>query len=355
MLIFLLTLGTSFLIGLLIGWAFSMRTRRRLKHAFRFLQTLITQAPDAFFYQDLYDRKKTFCSQGLELTFTLKQPVRWTDILAKFGSEDAAILKNAYQDLIHQGKSFSLLIPSLTPSLHFLITGQVVCATHYHGVLIAFRDVSDLAQHLKFAALIEEHKNILANALDALNFPLFIRDTKGLTFFANKAVNQEKTATLNELSWLSLTFQADKSFYTLTYGQDTKTEEELQQILEHMLKAQRRLCEKLPCAACLFNAAGQLLACSPAFAKLWGLDKRWLQSEPSYEDYWDVVQEKGLLSRVADFADYKRQQREDFARLSETNEVFLYLPDGRIIRRILIPYVQGSVILLDEDQTNKKK
>ena len=355
MLLLSITTGFALLGGLLIGWTFSMRTRRRLKHSFRFLQTLVTQAPDAFFYQDLYDRKKNFTSQALALTFTLKHPIRWTDILAKFSPENNLILKTAYNDLIQHGKAFSLMLPNLTSSTHFLITGQIVYATHYHGILIAFRDVSDLAQQLKFANLMEEHKNILANALDSLNFPLFIRDAKGLTFFANQAVNQEKATTLNELSWLSLPFQADNSFYTLTYGQDTKTEEELQQILANMLKAQRRLCEKLPCAACLFNAAGQLLACSPSFAKLWGLDKRWLQSEPSYEDYWDVIQEKGLLSRVADFADYKRQQREDFARLSDTNEVFLYLPDGRIIRRILIPYVQGSVILLDEDHTNKKK
>jgi len=355
MLTFGLVAAVGVLIGILIGWTFSIRTRRRLKHSFRFLQTLVTQTPCALFYQDLYDKKQIFASHSLYLTFNLKQPAQWTQILNLFSPENADILNTAYQNLTQKGEPFSLFIPLAHSSMHFLIAGRIVQSPHHHGIVVTFQDVSELAQKLQLTSLMENHKNILANALDALNFPLFIRDSKGLSFFANNAVNQEKASALNELSWLSLPFQSDSNFYTLTYGQETKTEEELQLILSNMLKAQRRLCECLPCATCLFNASGQLLACSDSFAKLWGLDKKWLQSEPSYEDYWDVVQDKGLLSRVADFANYKKQQREDFARLSAIHEVFLYLPDGRIIRRTLIPYVQGSVILLDEDQTTEKK
>ena len=238
---------------------------------------------------------------------------------------------------------------------HFLISGTTIHTPHHHGLFITFQDVSELAQKLKFANTMEHHKNVLSSALDVLNFPIFIRDSKGMTFFANQTVSHEKNDILNELNWLSLPFEAENSYYTLTYGQETKTEEELQHILADMLAAQRRLCECLSCAVCLFNASGQLMACSPAFATLWQLNKKWIQTEPSYEDYWDTIQDNGLLSRVADFADYKRQQRENFARLSKVSEVFLYLPDGKIVRRVLIPYVQGCVILLDEIQENTEK
>ena len=92
------------------------------------------------------------------------------------------------------------------------------------------------------------------------------------------------------------------------------------------------------------------MACSPEFARLWQLDETWLDTRPDYEDFWDTLQEKGLLSRVMDFSQYKKQQREQFAELSQTQEIFLYLPSGKIIRRLMIPFAQGGVILLDEEK-----
>lgn len=342
------------LVGVLIGWLITIGTRRRLKHQNRLLQAITTQIPAGLFYQDLNKPDLFFTSQALALALNLKTPIKWAQILAALSADSATKLNQAYQQLHAHGTAFSLSLTTLSSS-HFIVSGTIINTPKQQGLLITFQDISDLTRQLHLSTLMEHHKNILANALDSFGFPLFIRDSKGLTFFANKAVTQEKVDTLNDLSWLSLPFQSDDNFYTLTYGQETKTEEELNRILSNMLTAQRRLCEQLPCAVCLFNAAGQLLACSDSFSELWHLDKKWIQSEPSYEDYLDAIQDNGLLSRVADFANYKKQQREKFACLSEPHQLFLYLPDGKIIRRTMIPYVQGCVILIDENQTNTKK
>ncbi len=346
----LLAASLSLGVGVLIGWALTLRTRRRLKHSLTFFKALNAQVPSGLFYQDFYDKNLTFASHALALLFGLKQPISWVQVLATFEEESARILDTAYQTLFKTGTGFYLFLSTPNNQRTFCVTGTLVQAPKHHGALIAFQEITDISQKVHVSSLMEQHKNILANALDALSFPMFIRDTKGLSIFANAAVNQEKADTLNDLSWLSVPFKSGGAFYTLTYGQETKTEEELQQILANMLEAQRRLCAQLPCAVCLLNAAGQLMACSEAFMTLWQLDKGWLKSMPSYEDYWDTVQDNGLLSRVADFADYKKQQRESFARLSTVTQLFLYLPDGRIIRRTMIPYVQGGVILLDENQ-----
>ena len=354
MLFLVLMVLTGLLIGLLIGWLITIKTRRRLKHSVHFFQALVRQIPAGLFYQDLDDKTFVFASNNLSVSLNLKSPVKWANILKAFSEETSAILNQAYEKLHQNGEGFCLFLSTNTAT-HFIITGTLIHTPQKNGLLVAFQNVSDLASQLHLVNLLEQHKNILATAMDTLEFPLFIRDANGMTFFANHAVNQEKIDTLNDLSWLSLPFHVNDSFYTLTYGQETKTEEELNRILANMLTAQRRLCQQLPCATCLFNASGQLLACSDAFATLWHLDSKWIQSEPSYEDYWDTIQDNGLLSRVADFADYKKQQRENFACLSDIREIFLYLPDGKIIRRTMIPYIQGCVILLDEDQTYTKK
>ena len=353
MLIWGLIAVTSITVGVLIGWFITIGTRRRLKHLVHFLQTLIAQEPAGLFYQDL-NGKVGFCSHSLAQLFNLKTPIKWDEIINCFAKDAAAELDTAHQKLLQKGAGFSLLLQNKTAQ-YFMITGRVVHTIKHQGILILFQNVSDMAQKLHLTTLMEQHKNILAQAMDAFSFPLFIRDTNGLTFFANHAVNQEKTEALNDLSWLSIPFESDHAFYTLTYGRDTKTEEELNLILSNMLSAQRKFCEHLPCAVCLFNASGQLLACSDAFAALWQLDKKWVQSTPSYEDYWDIIQDNGLLSRVADFANYKKQQRENFAKLTGVSDLFLYLPNGKIIHRTMIPSVQGCVILLDEEQPNTKK
>ncbi len=353
---FLFLAGTfGALIGIILGWLITIRTRRRLKHRVKFLQALLNQMPAGLFYQDLANPQKTFASQSTCAFFGVKTDAKWNQILDAFKGSDKTTLDKAYQNLQKKGQAFTYFLPALNNALHFVVVGHVIQSFGTRALVVQFFDVSDTAHKLQLTNLMEHHKNILAAAMENLPFPLFIRDAKGLGFFANKAVNQENTSTLNDLSWLSLPFQVDNKFYTLTYGQETKTEEELNIILDHMVMAQRRLCTELPCAVCLFNAAGQMLACSPAFADLWHLNKNWIASEPSYEEYWDTIQDNGLLSRVADFADYKKQQRENFARLSAVNQLFLYLPDGKIIQRTMIPYVQGSVILLDEEQTNVKK
>jgi len=350
--VFCVSIGIGgLLLGLFIGWIINRRGLFRLNQRLKFFQLLLAQMPAGLFYQDLHDAHHTFMSQMLANSFRLKDTAQWPQLMEKFTEESREQLQNSYQLLQKTGQSFSHLASTTNKTFHFIVTGQTIHNAHEHALIILFFDVSDMAKKLQLSDLLERHKNILTAAMESLPFPLFIRDSKGLSFFANSSVNQETTSTLNDLNWLSFSFQAANEFFTLTYGQETKTEEELRIILENIVTAQRRLCSQLPCAVCLFNASGKMLACSAQFAKLWQLKKNWIESEPNYEDFWDTIQDNGLLSRVADFADYKRQQRESFAQLSEVNQLFLYLPSGKIIQRTMIPYVQGSVILLDEEQT----
>lgn len=200
-------------------------------------------------------------------------------------------------------------------------------------------------------ALLTEKEMILEKAWEALPLPIFIHQGKDKMTFANLAANQSDRD-LTQLHWVNQNFTANNQEYTLTYGLETRTEEEVQSMFREVGAAHQRLCQELPCAVCLFNAKGQLMACSAAFAKLWDLDEKWLKAPQDYENFWDTLQEKGLLSRVVDFAQYKKAQREQFSKLSQTEEVFLYLPGGRIIRRLMIPFAQGGVILLDEDKTS---
>ena len=287
---------------------------------------------------------KTFC-----LMLGIKPVSRWNDFLGLFSEEVQSLLCEKSAHLKEDKVPF-------TETIHyqkriFVVHGQ---ASQKKAFILWWSDITQSRKKVmkenQKNEILSHQKELLENAWEALPFPAFIRGPEEKSLFANGAVGKE-AKTLNTLHWVSRPFKMGDIMYTLTYGQETHTEEELQSLIREVTNAHQRLCQELPCALCLFSANGQMLSCSKAFINLWHLDEKWLKSKPNYEDFWDKVQEKGLMNRVMDFAQYKKQQQGQFASLSETQEIFLYLPNGKIIRRLMIPFASGSVVLLDEDKT----
>ena len=258
---------------------------------------------------------KTFC-----LMLGIKYVSRWGAFLDLFSGDVQSLLtekcaslkkdKIPFIETIHYQKKI------------FVVHGQ---ASQKKAFILWWSDITQSRKKVmkeeRKNALLLTQKNLLEKAWETLPFPAFIRQGDK-SLFANQAVGND-AKTLNQLHWVSRPFQIAESAYTLTYGQETHTEEELQSIVREVATAHQRLCQELPCALCLFSANGQLMACSKAFTKLWQLDEKWVKRKPSYEDFWDAFQEKGLINRVMDLAQYKKQQRGQFASLSETQEIFL--------------------------------
>ena len=288
---------------------------------------------------------KTFC-----LLLNVKRPSKWETFLNLFSAEIQTILTEKCAQLKNDKSPFEEVI--FFQKRTFRVRGQT---QEKEAFVLWWTDMTaprkKVLKETQKNKILSEQKSLLENAWEAFPFPVFIRENGEKALFANQAVGKD-AKTLNTLHWVSLPFSVDSKTFTLTYGQEMHTEEELQSLIREVAGAHQRLCQELPCAVCLFGAGGQMLSCSHAFTELWHLDEKWIKSKPSYEDFWDTVQEKGLMNRVMDFAQYKKQQRNQFASLSETQEVFLYLPNGKIIRRLMIPFASGGVIFLDEDKSS---
>jgi hypothetical protein len=110
----------------------------------------------------------------------------------------------------------------------------------------------------------------------------------------------------------------------------------------------------MPCAVCIFDASTKLVFHNRAFTDLWKLDHAWLKKEPLYDDFLNKMQEKGYLPQVKDFAQYKRIQKDLFARLTKPAEDFFYLENGRLVRRLMIPHAKGGILFIDEIKTMGK-
>ena len=332
-------------IGLGIAILYHLMRTRQLRRNLAIQYNMLQNGPTGlvFVQNDRVLMNKTFC-----LMLGIKYVSRWAAFLDLFSVDIQTLLTEKCAQLKEDKIPF-------TETIHhqkriFVVHGQ---ASQKKAFILWWSDITQSRKKVmkeeKKNTLLLEQKNLLEKAWETLPFPAFVR-LGDKSLFANQAVGND-AKTLNALHWMSLPFKLKDATYTLTYGQETHTEEELQSMVREVASAHQRLCQELPCAVCLFSANGQLMACSKAFTKLWQLDEKWVKKKPSYEDFWDAVQEKGLMNRVMDFAQYKKQQRGQFASLSETQEIFLYLPNGKIIRRMMIPFASGSVILLDEDKT----
>ena len=333
-------------IGLGIAILYHLFKTKKIRQNFAIQLDLLHNMPIGLVYinNDRVFVNKTFC-----LMLGVKRPSHWKSFLDLFPDNIQNTLTEKCDQLKSVKEPFEETV--LLQKRAFRVRGQMQGKKAF---ILWWTDMTaprkKVLKENQKNKILSTQKGLLENAWEALPFPAFIRGPGQKSLFANKAVGAE-TKKLNALHWVSRPFSMDDVTYTLTYGQETHTEEEVQSLIREVSNAHQRLCQELPCAVCLFNAGGQIVSCSKAFMKLWQLDERWIKNKPSFEDFWDTVQEKGLMNRVMDFAQYKKQQRNQFASLSETQEIFLYLPNGKIIRRLMIPFASGGIVLLDEDKT----
>lgn len=356
---YLTILGGFVLSAFLIG-----RTRIKLHRAEETadqLEDLLDSAPDGYFCET-HIRKNVIpqCSRRLCLMLNIVE--RKTDfhgVISYLETDAAQELSLAFEKLKQKGTPFDLTASSCSGLMHFMLSGRLLYAgdSKYKTYVIWFKDMTQ-----KTALLIEERqaythllqqREILTQTFNTLPFPLYVQDKNTTVCFANKAYHDEKEDE-TDIHWveLPLAFRRKDESYLLKYGQDKTTEEGLNTLLCDAERAHKMVLKELPFGVALFNASARLAFFNTAFCELWGIDTHWLKKEPLFSELLDKIQERGLLPQVKDFAQYKKVQLNTFAQLTKTTEEFLYLPNGQIVRRLMIPHAQGGILILDEKKTS---
>lgn len=325
------------------------------------LEDILDSAPDGYFCETHFKKGIiTHCSRRLCLMLNIvDKSTNFEGIISRLQPQTTTELEKAFNELKQNGIPFDLTTASETSLMHFILSGRLLYsgANHYRTYVIWFKDMTQ-----KTALLIEarqaythllQQREILTQTLNTLPFPLYVQDKNGSLCFANKAykIENEDDADIHWVE-LPLTLTQSENTYSLKYGQDKTTEEGLNTLLNDAERAHKMLLKELPFGVILFNASAQLTFFNTAFCDLWGIDAHWLKKEPLYAELLDKIQERGLLPQVKDFAQYKKVQLNTFAQLTKTSEEFLYLPNGQIVRRLMIPHTKGGVLILDEKKTN---
>lgn len=351
-------------IGLLVCVFFVLKHKRQeslLLDQIAALEDSLNAAPEGFLCHVVGNKhhcEQWICSARFRILFNLAEDqVSLQSVLNVLRIADQTILKQAFERLEKQGKRFDIVVEGEVESAVFRMRGVVLSSGVRQSVIIWAQNIAEQKhqQAEKQGLLIQaqERINQLTTLLNALHLPIMLTNGARDILFKNTACQGVESLEENSaLRWKEVIIpDLINQSLVLKYAQDTTREENLESLLADALAANRHVLKELSAGVCLFDARGKVIFFNKSFSELWHLEMYWLKKEPSFDAYLNKLQEKGFLPQVKDFAQYKKEQIDRFSLLAHATEELIYLPNNRIIRRLMIPYTQGSVLFVDEDKS----
>ena len=106
-------------------------------------------------------------------------------------------------------------------------------------------------------------------------------------------------------------------------------------------------------AVAIFSAAKRLSFHNTAFATLWGLEPAWLAERPTHSELMDRLRQRRRLPETADYAAWKARELAHYEQMASAPDDLWTLPDGRTLRVVRQPHLQGGLLLLFSDMTGE--
>lgn len=369
----------------------------------------------AFIYPDekVNDPRKTIkerCSRRLAVIMNLVNGTNssFEEILKNFYKEDIKKIQKYVDYLREDGISFEDEFILKNSSKHLNLAGSRINGTdgNVYCDMIWFRDVSRETNKI---TVLEDEKNLafskvqqLEDLIDNLAYPVWLRDEKLRLVLVNKKYmeftkekNKEEIierqieimSVNNDSVSANLALQAQAANRTrkqtvplIKNGErrsfeaietpfhieqsldkicsvgaliDVTELDELKRNFKLHQNAHLEILGTLGTAFAVFDNNYRLAFYNKSFAAFWGLEDVWLESQPAYSAFLDVIREKRMLPEVPDFRLYKADELKDFTAIIEPKEDLLHLPNGNTIRRVRAPHPMGGLIFAFEDVSDR--
>ena len=260
-------------------------------------------------------------------------------------------------------------------------------------IVVLFHDVSagiEALQGIKHEnSILKKDLVYKSNIINSLPFPVWVRDKNFKIQYSNTQFNylvpkeQQYSAKINiarkekELSEKAYNTNVVQSeeIYVVINGKrnlyhfyevpitdsglvmgtcyDCGDKDQIKSELQRHVAAQSDLLESTASAVAVYGSDMKLKFFNQAFVKMWGLEEHWLVTQPSYTEFLNKLRSDRKLPEQIDFQLFKKEQLSLFTDLTLTHNDFLYLPDGRSLRVIVIPHALGGLLFSYEDMTDR--
>lgn len=333
------------------------------------------------------------------------------DIGHALTAADAATITTLYDRLQQYGEHFEIGVHTVTGRKALKIFGKrgviepeggIKDEVHIFSVLWVL-DISDFAQaamrSIEAVAAVERRENEWRTTLNSLPFPVWLRNNNlDLTWcnrFYARTVDDTPAAVIADQKELPLTGVNKTGMTQRVLAQRASAKGETQSLRGHMIvDGQRRLVEmleipltqekrsiglaldvtreeelesgyqrlsashqesleQLRTAIAMFDAETRLEFYNTAYEQLTGMQGKWLDARPKMVEIIDKMRELRKLPEQADFKQFKQNWISKFTSLLGPSEEMQYLPDGSVLRMIVVPRPNGGLLLTLEDVTSR--
>ncbi|KAA5600452.1 PAS domain-containing protein [Blastochloris sulfoviridis] len=318
------------------------------------------------------------------------QPLRVLAFGAWLGAERAGALETAVERLRERGEAFTMMLATHA-GRHIEAEGRAIggCAVlRLREATGARGEAADLAERLRRA---ERDATILRSLVESLQVPMWVRDATGRLTWANAAYAAAVDAGTAEAAVgrnIELLDRADrqaaaqacakhgrfeKRLAAIVAGErrqldvveivnrsgvgagialDATEAEQVRSGLQQTITAHRRILDSLATGVAIFDASKRLVFYNPAYQRLFGLDRAFLDEHPADADVLDRLRAERKLPEQADF----RKWRDNFLtayHAIEPQEQGWHLPGGRMLRVVTNPSPDGGLTYLFDDITER--
>ncbi len=139
---------------------------------------------------------------------------------------------------------------------------------------------------------------------------------------------------------------------TAGFAIDMSALEEAEKELDRHIKAHTSTLNKLDTAIAIFGPDQRLRFHNAAYASLWPLESKWLDSHPTDGEILDRLRSQRCIPEQANYREWRTKQLAAYTTL-EMRESWWYLPDGRSLHVVCEQHPFGGVTYLYENATKE--
>ena len=136
------------------------------------------------------------------------------------------------------------------------------------------------------------------------------------------------------------------------FAVDMSALEEAEKELDRHIKAHASTLNKLDTAIAIFGPDQRLRFHNAAYAALWPIDSKWLETRPADGEILDRLRSQRCIPEQANYREWRVRQLSAYTTL-EMRESWWYLPDGRSLHVVCEQHPFGGVTYLYENATKE--
>ncbi|MEK9672210.1 MAG: PAS-domain containing protein [Rhodospirillaceae bacterium] len=414
---------TAFSAGLLVGvgalliiawlfrrrWAEADMARRRIEAVAVKAREILAGSPDGLFIWDRASGGIT-CSRKLASLLALADgtKARFEDVTARFDQDSARRLAASVKFLHEEGRRFEIVLTTADSAGRRLIQAVGTRAQDRDGQVLAdllwMRDISAAAKLLVDLSgetdLPEARDLHLRGLLDALPFPIWLRDADLKVVFTNQAALSQRIAGPDDAQ--AETARDEARPVTRNHEMEKAGDRVVISVTECPLEASQdsegddadpvggligyafpkqdgldpapapapepadpppppavtdAVLAGLATGIAIFDGATRLQFHNAAFREMWRLDNGWLDDGRDFGEILEHLRAERRLPEVPDFRAYKMEQLQlfDSAQDSAGDPMgdLMHLPDGRTLRAVTHGLPGGGLAFSYDDVTDQ--